>query len=87
MMVLFNESIDDALVARPPMTQVTLSSKYQIVIPEDVRKTLPISPGQRFDVFVLGGELRVVPVMDLKDAFGSAPGIDTSDPRDHQDRV
>jgi len=52
------------------MTQVRLSSKYQVVIPEDVRRELDLTPGQLFEVFAFGGALRVVPVRALSEAFG-----------------
>ncbi|HEY5387657.1 MAG TPA: AbrB/MazE/SpoVT family DNA-binding domain-containing protein [Thermoleophilia bacterium] len=69
------------------MTQVTLSSKYQIVIPEDVRVQLDLKPGQRIQVWALDGQVVAVPVRPLKEAFGMFPGLDTSDPRDHEDRL
>ena len=73
---------------RSPMTQVKLSSKYQIVIPEDVRKQLGLSPGQVFEVFALDGQAVVaVPSRPLSESFGMFPGLDTSDPRDHEDRL
>jgi len=52
------------------MTQVRLSSKYQVVIPEDVRRELALTPGQLFEVFAFGGALRVVPVRPFDEAFG-----------------
>jgi AbrB family looped-hinge helix DNA binding protein len=69
------------------MTQVKLSSKYQIVIPEDVRVQLDLKPGQRIQVWALDGHVVAVPVRPLEEAFGMFPGLDTSDPRDHQDRL
>ena len=69
------------------MTQVTLSSKYQIVIPEDVRVQLDLKPGQRIQVWALDGQVVAVPVRPLKEAFGMFPGLDTSDLRDHEDRL
>ena len=53
-----------------PMTQVRLSSKYQVVIPQDVRRELDLTPGQLFEVFAFGGSLRVVAVRPLREAFG-----------------
>jgi AbrB family looped-hinge helix DNA binding protein len=82
--------------APPHMTQVRLSSKYQVVIPEDVRRELDLTPGQLFEVFAFGGALRVVPVRPLDEAFGllaalaprAACAADApSDPRDHEDRL
>ena len=82
------------------MTQVRLSSKFQVVIPEDVRRELGLTPGQLFEVFAFGGALRVVSVRPFDEAFGllahfaprtscaDADAADTpSDPRDHEDRL
>ena len=69
------------------MTRVTLSTKYQIVIPEDVRRELGLQPGQQFDVLALGGRLHVVPARSMSDIVGLYPDIDTSAVRDDQDRL
>jgi AbrB family looped-hinge helix DNA binding protein len=70
------------------MTQVKLSRKYQIVIPQDVRDDLGLKPGQLFEVFALDGQLVVaVPARPISESFGMFPGLDTSDPRDHEDRL
>ena len=45
------------------MATVTLSPKYQIVIPQDVRQSLGLRPGQRFDVFQEDGQILFVPVV------------------------
>jgi AbrB family looped-hinge helix DNA binding protein len=73
---------------RSAMTQVKLSSKYQIVIPEDVRTQLGLTPGQIFEVFAQDGLLVVaVPVRPLSESFGMFPGIDTTIERDDEDRL
>jgi AbrB family looped-hinge helix DNA binding protein len=69
------------------MTQVVLSSKYQIVIPEDVRAELGLRPGQVFDVWALGGHLHVVLVKEPHELFGAFPGIDTDVGRDNEERA
>ena len=69
------------------MTRVALSSKYQIVIPQDVRLELGLRPGQEFDVLALGGRLHVVPARSMSDIIGLYPGIDTSAVRDDEDRL
>ena len=86
-MVAFNAIVDDVATARPCMTQVRLSSKYQIVIPHEVREQLNLQPGQAFQVWALDGQVVAVPVRPLIEAFGMFPGLDTSDPRDHEDRL
>ena len=86
-MVSFNALTDDTLTARPPMTQVKLSSKYQIVIPEDVREALGLKPGQAMQVMALDGHVVAVPVRPLREVFGMFPGIDTNLERDVEDRV
>ena len=86
-MVALNAIVDDAVTARPFMTQVKLSSKYQIVIPDEVRKQLNLQPGQVFQVWALDGQVVAVPVRPLSEAFGMFPGLDVSDPRDHEDRL
>jgi len=86
-MVSFNVLTDDTVTARPPMTQVKLSSKYQIVIPEDVREALGLKPGQAMQVMALDGHVVAVPVRPLREVFGMFPGIDTNLERDDEDRV
>jgi AbrB family looped-hinge helix DNA binding protein len=68
------------------MTRVVLSSKYQIVIPQDVRLELGLQPGQEFDVLALGGRLHVLPARSMSDIIGLYPDIDISSARD-EDRL
>jgi len=87
-MVSLNERSIVADPVRPPMTQVKLSSKYQIVIPEDVREQLGVKPGQVFQVFALEGKVVLaVPSRPISESFGMFPGIDTTIERDDEDRV
>lgn len=68
------------------MTTVTISSKYQVVIPKDARRALNLRPGQRVEVLVYNGRLEFVPAQNLKDARGFLKGIATDVPRE-KDRV
>lgn len=63
------------------MTTVTVSSKYQVTIPRDIRKSLAIRPGQRFQAFQYGNRIELIPVIPMRKARGMFKGIDTSVPR------
>jgi AbrB family looped-hinge helix DNA binding protein len=69
------------------MTQVKLSRKYQIVIPEDVREALELQPGQSMEVMAYDGLVIAVPARPLSECFGMFPGIDTTVERDDEDRL
>lgn len=68
------------------MSPVTVSSKFQIVIPREVRDSLQIQPGQQMQVFVLDGRIEVVPVVPVQSLRGRFKGIDTKVERE-ADRV
>ena len=68
------------------MTTVTVSEKYQVVIPKPVRNALGIRPGQKIEVMVYEGRATLVPVHGMKAVRGFLRGIDTEVARD-KDRV
>ncbi len=68
------------------MTTVTVSPKYQVVIPQAAREALGIRPGQKIQVIAYEGRLEFVPVAKARKLRGLLRGIDTSVPRD-RDRV
>jgi AbrB family looped-hinge helix DNA binding protein len=68
------------------MTAVTVSPKFQIVIPKDVRQALGIKVGERLDAIPYRGHIALVPVRSLKSARGFLKGIDTDIVRE-ADRV
>lgn len=68
------------------MSAVTVSPKFQIVIPADIRKSLRIQPGQKLNVIAIGDQISLVPVEPIKTLRGFLKGIDTSVPRE-PDRV
>ena len=68
------------------MSHVTLSSKYQVVIPEPVRRTLRLEPGAKFHVIAYGSRIEFVPVRPMRQTRGFLKGIDTAVPRE-KDRV
>lgn len=68
------------------MTTLTVSSKYQIVIPARIRESLGIRPGEKLHAIEYRGRLELVPVKPIKAARGSLQGINTDVPRE-PDRV
>ena len=48
----------------------TLSSKYQISIPKDIRDTLNLKPGQKLVFISSGTGVQLVPALEIKDLFG-----------------
>jgi AbrB family looped-hinge helix DNA binding protein len=68
------------------MAAVTVSPKFQVVIPKEVRKKFGLSPGQRIQIVVYGNRIELIPIMPVKRMRGFLKGIDTGVPREG-DRV
>ena len=54
---------------------VTVSSKWQVVIPKDVRDKLSIRPGQKVQAFAIGDRIELVPVVPLEELRGFLKGL------------
>jgi len=61
---------------------VTVSSKYQVVIPKAVRDRLKIRPGQKVEAFALGGWIELVPIRPIEEMRGFLRGMDPDFERD-----
>lgn len=57
------------------METVTVSSKYQVVIPRSVRERLGIRPGQQVQVIPYGDRIEVVPVRPARELRGVLAGV------------
>ena len=68
------------------MDTVTVSTKYQVVIPRRVRQALDIQPGQKMQVIEYGNSIIMIPVRPIQEARGSLKGIDTDTQREKEDR-
>ena len=68
------------------MDAVTVSEKFQIVIPKDIRKHLNIKPGEKIVVIEKNGTLTLVPVGKISEARGLVKSISSSDVRDEDER-
>jgi len=68
------------------MATVTVSTKFQIVIPKKFREALRIQPGQKIQILEYEGRLEFIPVKPMKTLRGSIKGMNTTLERD-ADRV
>jgi len=68
------------------MQTVTVSPKYQIVIPKTVREALHLRPGQKMQVIEYAGRVELIPERDIKELRGFLRGINTEFKRE-EDRV
>ena len=69
------------------MDTVTISSKYQIVIPRAISEKWNIKPGQKVRLIVFGNRLEVVPVRDIREARGFLKGMNSDIKREEEDRI
>lgn len=62
------------------MTVVTVSPKFQVVIPKEIREALGIRSGQKVQMIQYDNQIVLIPVRSLKDARGflAGSGIDTA---------
>jgi AbrB family looped-hinge helix DNA binding protein len=67
------------------MEVVTVSPKFQVVIPRSIRDTMDIQPGQKVQVVRRGDHIEIIPVRPVQEARGFLRGLDTTIERE-QDR-
>jgi AbrB family looped-hinge helix DNA binding protein len=68
------------------MQTVTLSPKYQVVIPKSVRNVLNLRPGQKMQVIEYNGRIEFIPERDIAELRGFLKGINTEFERE-KDRI
>lgn len=64
------------------METVTLSPKFQIVIPKTIREELELRPSQKLSVVRDGSRIQLVPLETPRKLRGFLEGLDTTVPRD-----
>ena len=60
------------------METVTVSPKFQVVIPHQVRNTLGVRPGQKIKVILYDNRIELILLKPVKEARGFLRGIDTT---------
>jgi len=68
------------------MQTVTLSPKYQVVIPKSIRNVLNLRPGQKMQVIEYNGRIEFIPERDIAELRGFLKGINTEFERE-EDRI
>ncbi len=69
------------------MEASTITSKFQVVIPRNIRERYNVKPGYKVVFIPFENTLRLVFVPPIEQARGMFPGIDTSVEREEEDRV
>jgi len=69
------------------MEAVTISSKFQVVIPKSIREQLKFVPGQKVQAIAYRNRIEFLPVRPPHELRGILRGLDTSFKRDREDRL
>ena len=64
------------------METVTVSPKFQVVIPKEIRESLKLAPGQKIQALLYENRIELIPLRPIKKMRGFLKGIDTSIDRD-----
>ncbi len=68
------------------MSIVTISSKFQVVIPQAVREKMSLKPGQKIIVIETDGVVHMIPEKSLKEMRGFVKGVTSENLREEEDR-
>ncbi len=66
------------------MDTVTISPKFQVVIPKNIRERLGLTPGQKVQALAYDNRIEFIPTQPLKHMRGFLRGIDTAVRRDRE---
>ncbi len=69
------------------MSAVTVSPKYQVVIPKAVRERTGIIPGEKLQVLSFDDRIELVRTRGMREMRGFLQGLDPTFVRDEDDRV
>jgi AbrB family looped-hinge helix DNA binding protein len=68
------------------MSTVTLSPSFEVLIPQDVREALHLTPGEQFRIVPYAGRVELIPVRSVESMRGFLRGMDPNVQRD-EDRL
>ena len=64
------------------MTAVTVSPKFQVVIPKEIRDSMGIVSGQKVQIFTYKNRIELIPVKPMSETKGMLKGMNTDLKRD-----
>ncbi|HEX3678694.1 MAG TPA: AbrB/MazE/SpoVT family DNA-binding domain-containing protein [Galbitalea sp.] len=76
----------DIVIDEVAMSVVTVSPKFQVVIPLAIRESLGLQPGQKVQALQYQNRIEFIPVRSMRSMRGFLKGINTTVVRD-RDRV
>jgi AbrB family looped-hinge helix DNA binding protein len=59
------------------MPAVKISPKFQVVIPQKIRQSMHLEPGQKLQVIEYDNRIELVPIKDISEMRGFLEGINT----------
>lgn len=69
------------------MSTITLSPKYQVVIPRDVREKMKLRPGEKLQVISFDDRIELVPLRPMRSMRGFLKGMNPAFEREREDRT
>ena len=69
------------------MTRVTISPKFQIVIPREIRQRLRLRPGQQITLLERDGIITAIPDLPLEKFRGILKGMSRTEIREKRERI
>jgi len=68
------------------MELITVSPKYQVIIPKSIRKNMDIHPGEKVQVLLYNNRIEYIPLKSISNLKGFLKGINTDIDRE-DDRI
>jgi len=69
------------------MDAVTLSSKFQVVIPKRVKERMHLRLGEKLQVISFDDRIELIPIRPMAEMKGFLKGLDSTFERKREDRV
>ena len=69
------------------MVKMKLSSKFQVVIPKNIRREMGLKAGEEMTIVAGEGVINIIPLKPLKKMMGFAKGINAEGLREEKDRI